>query len=205
MTRWPSFSSSGRSRSQHHPPWYEPWTRAKSIGRSGPARRSCRKDRQPVPVLADGREDVDDLRPLRADVHLVRLVGQDAPRAAGSEVRSSVPIRKLTVPRITMPSCSLGWRCSGTTASGSSSTSASVMRSPSTVRAATPSHTRRSGWSVMSRRLLTMSRPPDLVSLGYHSRSAQSEDRSRPWPSPVSSAASPASRTTSPAGTTTSS
>src|SRR5262245_11655843 len=41
-----------------------------------------------------------------------------------------------------MPICSCSWLCSGTTLSGSSSITATVTRSPPTIRPTTPSHTR---------------------------------------------------------------
>ena len=70
------------------------------------------------PVLADGREDVQHDCAVRTGVYLVRDVGGDAPRAAGLEVACLVAVRNDTDPRSTIPSCSLSWRCSGTTHEG---------------------------------------------------------------------------------------
>ena len=56
----------------------------------------------------------------------------------GPSSRSSSPTRKRIEPRRTSPSCSWSWLCSSATAPGSSSTTASVSRSPWTARARDP-------------------------------------------------------------------
>ena len=106
--------------------------RAASGARAAPARR----------VPASRRAAARRCRSPRR--HPARRRGRGAPpgmrqMSPGPSSRVSSPTRNDALPRSMIPNCSFAWSCSGRTASGSISTTASVSRSPWTARARKPS------------------------------------------------------------------
>ena len=95
-----------------------------------PGGRSRVEMRPLVPIGPERREEVDDDRALRPGDRVVRPVRRIRQVPPGPRVRVSPSTVKVIVPVMTMPICSFSCRCSGTAASGASSTSARVTRSP---------------------------------------------------------------------------